>query len=264
MTNNLIRLSILILAGFSTTSSVIGLSEVFKGAQYPVMVVAVGLELGKYASVSYAYKEWSYLAMRFKVLLVVFIAGISILTSVGVFGYLGNSFQIAHSKAQKTEIDITILTTEKQRLDDRMKAIDIQVSELPKEFVNGRLKLMLAFADERKEVSDNIKVVSNKLLASKISSINTLDDLGPIVYLAQTFRTTVENAVGNMMLALTIALDPFALFLTILLNRPKHIELRKVGRPRKTVEKFVKKVKAKVVKAEAPVKQEDTMEWNFK
>jgi superfamily I DNA and RNA helicase len=57
---------------------------------------------------------------------------------------------------------------------------------------------------------------------ARVENVSTESDLGPIVYLASVFGTTVDKAVGSMILALTLCFDPFALFLTVLINRPRH------------------------------------------
>lgn len=222
LTLNLMRLSILILAGFAAVSAVAGLGEVFKAIFWPIAIVGIGIELGKYVSVAYAYKEWDFLSLKFKSILVSFILVISILTSIGIFGFLGNSFQTGHVTAQKDELQIQQLSDKKVKLESRLEAIDVQVSELPPNFVNGRIRLMKAFDEERNVIRLELKGIIPQLEAIQTSSITTTSSLGPIVYLAKVFGTTVDTAVLWMMVALTLCLDPFALFLVILINRTQH------------------------------------------
>lgn len=245
---------------FITISSVAGMSAIFKSIALPIGALMFFIECAKYGAVGYGYKEWQHLTTRFKVLLVAFVTLLSLLTSIGIFGFLGASFQQAHSASQKTAVDTISLTAEKGRLEARIDAIDVQVSELPKDFVNGRLKLLQAFADERREAANRLKTVNDKLSASQTAQIDAESDLGPVSYISKFTNTSVEDVVGYIIIILAGTLDALALYLTTLVNRPKHIEPRKVGRPRKTVEKVVKKVKPKVEKKIEPVLQD----WNFK
>ena len=87
-----LRLALLIIAGFSAVSSVAGLGAVFKGSYWPIVNVGVGLEIGKLATTAYAYTNWQQLSLRFKIGLIAFVTAISIFTSAGIFGYLGDSF----------------------------------------------------------------------------------------------------------------------------------------------------------------------------
>lgn len=241
---------------FITISSVAGMAAIFRSIAIPIGALMFFIECAKYGAVGYGYKEWQHLTTRFKVLLVAFVTLLSLLTSIGVFGFLGASFQQAHSASQKTEIDTSSLTAEKKRLEARIDAIDVQLSELPKDFVNGRLKLLQAFADERRDIANRLKTINDKLSVSQTAQIDAESDLGPVSYLAAFTNTSVEKVVGYIIIILAGLLDPLALYLTTIVNRPKHVEPRKVGRPRKTVEKVVKKVKPKVVE---PILND----WNF-
>lgn len=240
----LLRLSILIIAGFSAISAVTGLGAVFKGAYWPMVCAGVGIELGKYSLVAYAMQQWGNLNDRFKWSVVVVAVYVSLLTSIGVYGYLANAFQMNHKAVQKIDVDLITLTAEKSRLEARIAAIDQQVRDLPKEFVNGRLKLIQAFDEERKDIAKGLKSVNERLEASQVNSIDGLGELGPIVSIAGSVGASIESAVGWMILAVALALDPFALYMTLLLNRQ-----RKPLEQPKTVEKKIE-----------PILQD----WNFR
>lgn len=232
---HLLRLSILIIAGFSAISAITGLGAVFKGAYWPMVCAGIGIELGKYSIVAYAMQQWAALNNRFKWSVVVVAVYVSLLTSIGVYGYLANAFQMNHKAVQKIEVDMTSLTAEKNRLEVRIASIDQQVRDLPKEFVNGRLKLILAFDEERKDIAKSLKSINEKLEVSQISSIDGLGELGPITSIAGSFGASIETAVSWMILAVALALDPFALYMTLLLNRQrKPVETQ--GYPAKTTE----------------------------
>jgi hypothetical protein len=271
LTLNLLRLSLVIIAGFSAISSVAGLGEVFRGSYYPIIVLSCGLELAKFSATSHAYQNWQDISIKFQTGLVIFVTVTSIFTSVGIFGYLGDSFTKTHITAKKDDIIIHQLQVTQERLNLRILEIDKQIRELPSEFVVGRVKLMNAFADERKQVSKLLDETSDKLQSALKQNVDTVSDLGPVVHLAKAFGTTVETAVGNMILVLALFLDPAALFLTVLLSRkvaentsekvdtiPEPVIPRKVGRP------VGSRNRDKGVVQDADQTTSTKTDWNFK
>jgi len=218
LTHYLMRVSIVVIAGFSAVSAVAGLGAVFRGAYWPVVIAGCGIELGRYSVVAYAVQQRQNLSRGWLTAIGVVVLGISLLTNAGIFGFLGDSLEASHSKAQKTETDLSSYSEEKTRLEARLVAIDKQVAELPSEFVSGRLKLMLAFADERQQLQSSLKQANEKLKVSRQANHESIDALGPIVVVARTLGTSVDNAIGYMMIGFTLSLDLFALFLTVLVN----------------------------------------------
>lgn len=231
---NLMRLSILIISGFSAISAVTGLGAVFKGAYWSVVIAGCGIELGRYSLVAYTVQQRANLSRWWIAAVCCIVLCISLFTNLGIFGFLGNSMQATHSKVKQTEIDLTSITVEKQRLEARMTEIDAQIALLPSDYVAGRLKLIQAFAEERKEISSRLKSINEKLSISQVDSIKNLDDLGPIIYTAQAFNITVDEAITGMMWAFTLCLDMFAIFLTVFINL--HSGKKEVVKPIKVAE----------------------------
>lgn len=217
-----LRLSIVIIAGFSALSAVTGLGAIFHAIFWPIVCVALGLELAKYSAVSYAYQEWTTLSWRLKIPLVGFIVTLTLFTSLGIFGYLGTSFQTSFLGAQQNTLTATQLTKQRDTLEARLKEMDAQVSNLPeKDAVRGRMRLMAALKDERASVQSKLAEVQPKIDALQTGQLELQAHLGPITYFAQIFKVPVEQAVSWLILVMALCLDPFAMYLTILSNRKR-------------------------------------------
>lgn len=246
------RLAILVLATFSAISAVAGLGAVFSGIYYPIMAAGIGIELGKYGLVAYSYQNWQTFTTKLKILIVISVVFVSCLTSIGIFGYLSASSRDVRLSAGSHKADMQALVIEKGKYESQIAAIDQQVASLPNQFVEGRLRLMQGFNDQRKTAFESLQQVNESIKQLRVSDKSKVD-LGPIQDVAAAFGVSVESAVNNMMLALVLALDPFALFLTVLVNR-------------KRVSEGIVKVEPieEVVEAITPVKEVSTDEWHFK
>ena len=248
---NLMRAAILVLATFSAVSAVVGLGAVFIGAYYPIMAAGVGIELGKYGLVAYSYQNWQQFSIKLRLIVCIVVIGISSLTAVGIFGYLANSSRDSRMTADSHQVELQQLQASRQKYEDQLQAIDKQIAALPNDFVTGRLRLLQGFNGQRQAAEKSLAAVAAEIKALQTAAKSRVD-LGPIEDIAAAFGTTVETAVNNMMLALTLSLDPFALFLTVLVNRPRQVKA------------VTKHVVATKLRDPPPLKTVADDDWNFK
>jgi hypothetical protein len=215
----LLQLSIATLAIFVTYASVYGLGALLPAIAVPVMAVGTALELGKYVAVSYGYQHWLGLRWLERTLLVAFVAIMMAFTSAGVFAYLGQGY--TNSFARTSDVVRASADTQ-ERLDQvlaRIATIEAQISNLPNNIVNARIRLMREYETERKPLIDQRDFLQSQLTAQQKTVTDATLHSGPISYLARITSSTVEQAATGVIMALTLCLDPFALFLTVLLNR---------------------------------------------
>lgn len=215
----LLQLSILAIAGFVTYASVYGLGVLFASVAVPVMIAGVALEAGKYVAVSYAYLQWRTMNRLERVLLVSFVTLMMAFTSAGVFAYLGQGYQSSFAVVNKDKADLEQLDTEVFDVRTRIAALDKQIEQLPTNSVSGRIRLSKAFETERTALKSQEAALVKRVddLRSKIST--TEIHVGPIAYMARAFGVSIETAATWAIVSLTVCLDPFALFLTLLMNK---------------------------------------------
>ena len=89
----LIALSALSVAGCAAFYSVFGLSKLFAGAQFEVIIMAGSLEVAKLVVASLLYQYWTTINkfLRFYFVVAVFI--LMVITSGGIYGFLSNAYQ---------------------------------------------------------------------------------------------------------------------------------------------------------------------------
>jgi hypothetical protein len=84
-------LSALSISGVAIFYSVIGLATIFPGAFVPVVIMGSVLEVGKLIAASWLYRNWKYTRFILKTYLTVAVVVLSIITSMGIFGFLSKA-----------------------------------------------------------------------------------------------------------------------------------------------------------------------------
>lgn len=229
----LLQLSIVAIALFVTYASVYGLGALFAAIAIPVMVAGTALEAGKYVAVSYAYKYWASLKKLEATLLLFFVALMMAFTSAGVFAYLGQGFQSSFQLLEQQQTQLAQLEKQQTAVTQRIASIDQQITQLPANVVRARIALMREYETEKAPLVKSLSETSAAILALKQTIGETEIHAGPITYIAEAFDVPVAKAATWIILALTLCLDPFAIFLSVLMN--KILILRKGEKDTETV-----------------------------
>ncbi len=89
----MVGLSALLVAGSAAYYSVFGLSKLFAGATFAVVVMAGSLEFAKLVSASFLYRYWTKVNTWLKYYMTVGVITLVLITSAGIFGFLSNAYQ---------------------------------------------------------------------------------------------------------------------------------------------------------------------------
>jgi hypothetical protein len=232
----LVFLSAFLIEGIGTYVSVIGLSALF--AANPIIItMAVALDLGKVVAVSFVYKYWAKISALMKTYMTTAALVLMMITSAGVFGFLSGEFQKAISHTNSQSVVLQALTDEQSRLQKRKEEIDKQIASLPDKFsASQRIRMINQFKDEQKQVTVRLAEIDKQLPALKVEAIKKNVEVGPILYVAQAFNTTPEEAVKWLILVIIFVFDPLAISLLLAGNflveqRKKPADLPKLKLP---------------------------------
>lgn len=210
----LILFAALFIESIGTYISVAGLGHLFN--MNPIIILmAIALDIGKIAGVSFLYKYWKDTKFLMKAFMVPATAILMLITSTGVFGYLSQQFQHAIVENNQDTIQITSLEEEKTRLQARKEEIDKQIANMPADYAKARRDTMAAFAPETDRINKRLAEIDVELPQLKISNVKKSADLGPILYVAEAFNTTPEKAVKYVILTIIFVFDPLAIVLLI-------------------------------------------------
>lgn len=215
----LLQLSIFAIASVVVYASVYGLATLFAAVAIPVIAAGIALELGKYVSMSYAYQHWGMMRAAERALMLLFLSVTMIFTSVGVFSYLGQGYQTSYLALDTNRAKAVELQTQETELTARIAAINKQIENLPPNIVRSRIALMREYEKERAPLMLQRDAIATQASAMRAATVAGEVHAGPISFIARVSGVTIERAATWSILAFTLCLDPFALYLTALLNK---------------------------------------------
>lgn len=225
----LLVLAALSLAGSAAFFSVYGLAQIFAGSFWPVVIMAVALEAAKLVAASFVYRYWKKLAFSMRSYLIAAIIVLMGITSMGIFGFLSGAYQQDILPLQQKEQKITLLEQEKQEVDqlkterlERRKQIDTDIAGLPNNFVTGRQRLMESYGPELEQIRQDIakytkraQEITLELQELKSQKLQEEVHIGPIVFIAEAFHQSTDEATKWLIILIIFAFDPLAVAMTI-------------------------------------------------
>ena len=185
-------LSALSISGVAIFYSVIGLATIFPGAFVPVVIMGGVLEVGKLITASWLYRNWKFTPFMLKTYLTTAVIVLSLITSMGIFGFLSKAhleqnlasdtliqrIQILEDKIDSEKNSILRQNAVIDRLEKSINRStgtadgDIEVQQSIIADANEKLKTLLAVETNTvRDLNDRLKVldknVSDVLTANK-------------------------------------------------------------------------------------------------
>ena len=220
--NKLVGFSALTIAGSAAFFSVYGLSKLFAGAQYAVIIMAGSLEFGKLVAASFLYRYWEKINIAHKIYMTIATVVLILITSAGIFGFLSNAYQGATVGFEK---ESTALIYKQDRLDQLVddkkflkEELSAAIAELPENYRTARRKLREEYQPQISQINKDIVELKGEVGDLKIALIETGVEVGPAIYLARVFDTDVDSVVKFFIFVLIFVFDPMAVIFVISYN----------------------------------------------
>ena len=244
-------LSVSISAAFYSVS---GLSKLFAGASYEVMIMAGSLEVAKLVIASLLYRYWTSINKYLRAYLVVAAVVLVLITSMGIYGFLSAAYQDTYRgleiKNNQTEFltqkksfyekDVIRYDKELERIsnnistlsDTRSQSIQIRDTSVSGGFRQSVSTSGLRIAQKRIEVEEeNRKAVQVKRERASDSlqkyQLQILDldnnsevagELGPLQYISGLTGAPMDKIINILLLVIIFVFDPLAISLVIAAN----------------------------------------------
>jgi len=266
----LVGLSALMVAGSAAFYSVYGLSKLFSGATFAVIVMAGSLEFAKLVTASFLYRFWDKINIVMRNYMLVGVVTLVIITSAGIFGFLSNAYQGATIGFQKESTKLLALEERLDNLQEEKRSLkddlEFQLSELPDNYRTAKRKLRTDYNPQIQEVNQEVLEIKEQISNLELKLIDTGIDVGPAIYLAKIFDTDVDTVVKYFIFVLIFVFDPMAVVLVIAYNVALTNRLYQNSGPRKTEkektwsvygEGFLSSLKGKIFKKDQPVTYEE-------
>jgi len=218
----LVGLSALLIAGSAAFFSVFGLSKLFAGATFAVIIMASSLEFGKLVAASFLYRYWDKINFLQKFYMSLATVILIAITSAGIFGFLSNAYQGATVEFEK---ESTALIFKEDRLkqlqEDKVylkEELEDAIKELPDNYRTARRKLREDYQPQITEINKQMIDLKGEIGELKTALVETGVDVGPVIYLARTFQTDIDTVVKFFIFVLIFVFDPMAVMFVISYN----------------------------------------------
>ena len=259
MLNFIALFTALSISGVAAYYSIYGLTAIFSGVFWPIVIMGSVLEVGKIVTTVWLHTYWHQLRWLLKSYMSIAVAVLMFITSMGIFGFLSKAHIEVTSQAgggqllvQQVDQNIAI---EQRRIDDARKVMaqmDDAVAGLLKgsganaERDNNRTATMTAQATklrdgqkkERDSLNSAIDNANNRIgelnkqkLKLEQEQLKMEAEVGPIKYIAQLIyddsasKDMMERAVRWVIIVIVAVFDPLAvamvLGVTMVMNKRK-------------------------------------------
>ena len=234
--------------------SVSGLSKLFAGASFEVIVMAGSLEVAKLVIASLLYQYWGTINKGLRVYLTVATFILVLITSMGIYGFLSAAYQDTYRQLTIKNNQTAFLTQKKNfynkdviRYDEELERISNNISTLSNAKVSNiqvrdttvssgfrstisttELRLSQKRIDveeqNRKDVQAKREQVADSLQKYQLAILELENDsdvageLGPLEYLSKLTNTSMDKIINYLLLVIIFVFDPLAISLVISAN----------------------------------------------
>jgi hypothetical protein len=242
----LIALSALSVSASAAFYSVTGLSMLFVGAGFAVMVMAASLEVAKLVIASLLYQYRKTLPKLLKIYLTIAAAVLILITSAGIYGYLSAAYQKTADQTSIVDSKIKSLESKKKLFEetrdnilkekqsianlqgtlsqasttqytDRKGNLVVRSNDAAIRNIESASKSNEKLSAKIDVVNDSIFSIESKILEVKTKS-TTESELGPLKYLSQLTGIAMDRIINWYILVIIFVFDPLAIALVIAAN----------------------------------------------
>ena len=250
----IIAISALSVSASAAFYSVSGLSKLFAGATFEVIIMAGSLEVAKLVTASLLYQYWDTINKTLRAYLSIATIILVLITSMGIYGFLSAAYQETYQKLSINENRIEFLDQKREfyqqdvtRYDDELARISGNISTLS----NARATSIqvrdttsstgvrntistaeLRLAQNRIEVEEqnrNDVQARREIAADSLQKyqLEILDlennteiagELGPLQYLSGLTGTPMDKIINWLLLVIIFVFDPLAISLVVAAN----------------------------------------------
>ena len=250
----LLGLSALFVAFNAAFFSVSGLSKLFAGAAFSVIIMASSLELAKLITAGYLYNYWEKINKSFRLYLSGAVLILILITSLGIYGFLTSAFQDTFNQFSIKEKQLAFLQQKEKfwgddviRYDEELKRISNNISTLSNAksqsiqvrdtSVVGGVRTTISTSElrisqkrieveeeNRKGVQAKREVAADSLqgIQLKILDLESMEgvssELGPLEYLSGLLDRPMDVIINWFILIIIFVFDPLAVALVIAFN----------------------------------------------
>ena len=234
--------------------SVSGLSKLFAGAAFAVIIMATSLEVAKLVIASLLYQYRKTIPRLLKYYLSVAAVVLVLITSMGIYGFLSAAYQETAAKAGSIDSQIALIETKRDNVKEQLAvyneektSINTAVSDLRSGLSNNKIQyrdretgqiITTTSSSTRRalekqldqailrqtEINTKVDVLNEQLFEyeTEIVEVKTGNDiageLGPLKYLSGLTGIPMDRIINYLLLTIIFVFDPLAIALVVAAN----------------------------------------------
>ena len=250
----LIAFSALSVSASAAFYSVSGLSKLFAGASFEVIIMAGSLEVAKLVIASLLYQYWDTLNKFLRTYLTVAAVVLVLITSMGIYGFLSAAYQDTYRQLTIKENETAFLEQKKTfyekdvyRYDQELERISNNISTLSNArsqqiqvrdtSVAGGVRTTISTSElrmaqkrieveeeNRKAIQAKREIVADSLQKYQLAILDlennteVAGELGPLQYLSGLTNTPMDKIINILLLIIIFVFDPLAISLVVAAN----------------------------------------------
>ena len=249
----LIALSALSVSASAAFYSISGLSKLFAGAAFAVIVMAASLEIAKLVIASLLYQYRKNLPKLLKWYLSLACIVLILITSMGIYGFLSAAYQETAAKAGSIDSQIALIETKRDNIKEQLFVYNDEKSNINKSVTslrNGLSNNVIQYTDTLGNVITTTSRATRNALTKqldqaierqtiineKIDNLNlklfeyeeeivevklsdaVSSELGPLKYLSGLTGFPMDRIINWLLLTIIFVFDPLAIALVVAAN----------------------------------------------
>jgi hypothetical protein len=233
--------------------------------------MASSLELGKLVAASFLHKNWKHCSFFLKTYLTIAVAILMFITSLGIFGFLSNAYQVHKVKVTAYQTDQTTIEKQQANLNDELMVNTARIETLVALRKEQETRVTTAgnYRAPREQAYKAIETANSEIQTKEARQVvlrtqlgelevkkaeitkelNSKTDIGSFQFIADALNTDVDTAVRYFIFSLVFVFDPLAVSLVLALNQL--FELRELKKKKN------KSVALEVKEETPPIEEEE-------
>lgn len=223
--------------------SIVGLGALFSGAAMAVFLMAGSLEFAKFTLAAYLHQSWKNLNVIYRYYLTFAIVILSVITSLGIFGFLSDAYQSASSVLEGENIKLAAIKSQQKLMADEIARLNRSIDEIPANRISKRLAARAEIEPVIKDLTKKFSDGDKGITAANLAILEVQKKVGPLMYISRSFKMDIDTVVKYLILIFVSVFDPLAICLVIAsthaIESRKHLKAAVAGPEAAPVEKSV-------------------------
>jgi len=249
----IIAFSALSVSASAAFYSISGLSKLFAGASFEVIIMASSLEIAKLVIASLLYQYWNVINKALRAYLMIATVILILITSMGIYGFLSAAYQETANKAGNMDAQVSLVEVKRDNIKEQLVVYTLEKENINKAIADLRTGLannIIQYKDKDGNMITSTSSATRNALEKqldqaitrqtdvnlKVDELNTqlfeyetqivdiktgselAGELGPLKYLSGLTGTAMDKIINVLLLVIIFVFDPLAISLVIAAN----------------------------------------------